>query len=177
MASVAYARRQDVAGAPVPEAAPGAPPNAAAEAPPSAITSGLKVIVAYIPTEVITLYVAILAAIQQQPAGQKPTPAEFRPMWITYYVFLGFTPIVVWLVYAAKVRAGNKNLPVSPRTWPIWEMFAATIAFTAWAFALPNSPFQEFSSWYSSAVAGVVVLVISTLLGLLAPVVSRPLPS
>jgi RsiW-degrading membrane proteinase PrsW (M82 family) len=182
MANVAYARRKDVtaetaspANGPqslgAMEFATGGTPDSQ-----SAVTSGLKVIVAYIPTEVITLYVAVLAAIQHPLAGLRSNSPELKSMWIAYYVFLACTPLVVWLVYAAKVRAANKNLPVSPRTWPLWEMFAATVAFTAWAFALPNTPFQV-ESWYSSAIAGVVVLVISTLLGLLAPVVSRPLPS
>lgn len=70
-----------------------------------------------------------------------------------------------------------KPLPLAPRAWPMWEMFAATVAYVAWAFVLPNSPFQQFQDWYSSALAGVVVLAATTILGLLAPVVQRRLPS
>jgi hypothetical protein len=49
----------------------------------------------------------------------------------------------------------------------------------AWAFALPNSPFRDFAQfgWYSQALAGVMVLVVSTTLGLIAPIVQRPLPA
>lgn len=183
MVNVAYLRRADVADTPPPshksagaaKDEKGAASGALAAS--NSVSSGLSAIVAYIPTEVLTLYVAVLAAIQHPTAAVQPTQLELRPLWISFYGFLAATPLIVWLVYAAKVRAENKKLPVAPRTWPWWEMFAATVAYVAWAFALPNSPFQKYSSWYSSAIAGVVVLVISTLLGLLAPLVRRPLPS
>ena len=87
---------------------------------------------------------------------------------------LGATPVVVWLVYGAKIKAAQKRLPLAPGTWPIWEMFAATVAYCAWALALPNTPFTQYS-WYSSALSGVIVLVTSTFLGLLAPFFQRPL--
>jgi len=53
-------------------------------------------------------------------------------------------------------------------------MFAATVAYAAWAFALPHSPFTDYT-WYSSALSGLAVLVVSTLLGLLAPFFQKPL--
>ncbi|MGB9110661.1 MAG: hypothetical protein WCC39_18390 [Telluria sp.] len=43
----------------------------------------------------------------------------------------------------------------------------------AWAFALPLSPFAQFD-WYSSAIASIAGLVVSTLLGLMAPLFQRP---
>ena len=119
----------------------------------------------YIPTEVLTLYVAILAAVHQP---NKIT----QPEWITFWVFLVTTPVVVWLVYAAKVMAEKKPMPLNLSQWPFWEMVAATLAFFAWAFALPNAVFSAYS-WYSSALAGVIVLVASTVLGLLAPLFQR----
>jgi len=47
-------------------------------------------------------------------------------------------------------------------------MLAATLAYVAWAVALPNTPCAEYA-WYSPALAGVTTLVVSTILGLLAP--------
>jgi hypothetical protein len=47
-------------------------------------------------------------------------------------------------------------------------MAAATIAYVAWAFALPESPFND-AAWYSAALAGVIVMTASVLLSLLAP--------
>jgi len=76
---------------------------------------------------------------------------------------------VVWALYAAKVRQADKQLPVSIRTWPKWEMAAALIAYAAWAAALPASPLGAFS-WFNQAAAGVVALIVSMLLGVFAPV-------
>jgi hypothetical protein len=125
------------------------------------IDTALHVLFGYIPTEVLTLYVAILAAVQRP---NQVTSAD----WIAFWSFLAATPIVVWLVYGAKIKAANKALPLAFGAWPVWEMLAATVAYCAWAFALPNTPFSAYS-WYSSALSGVAVLVASTCLGLLAP--------
>jgi hypothetical protein len=54
------------------------------------------------------------------------------------------------------------------------NLLAATVAYCAWAFALPNTPFGQYS-WYSSALSGVAVLVASTFLGLLGPFFQNPL--
>jgi hypothetical protein len=150
---------------PSPGGVPPQQPPAAQSA--NAVNTALNLLFGYIPTEVLTLYVAVLAAIQ------KPAIVT-RAEWITLWGFLVATPIVVWLVYGAKVKAAQKQMPVAPRTWPVWEMFAATVAYCAWAFALPNTPFASYS-WYSAALSGIAVLVASTVLGLLAPFFQRPL--
>jgi hypothetical protein len=163
----------------------------------NAVTTALKVIVTYIPTEVLTLYVAILGAIQVPNSAStqttKGTAAEAAnnaaaaaaeaanvgasAPWTVFYCFLVATPVIVWLVFAAKVHAANKPLPLAPRTWPLWEMFAATVAYTVWACALPNSVFTAGGGWFTPALAGVLVLIVSTVLGLLAPLFQRPLPA
>ena len=176
MAEVAFIRRTDVLGPELQNPASLAPSakrlELAATAIPdvqSAVTSALKVIATYIPTEVLTLYVAVLAAIR--------TPDQnIKDLEVAFYSFLGITPLVVWLVYAAKVKAAGKDLPLNPKTWPLWEMFAATVAYVAWALTLSQNPFGG-ASWYSPALAAVVVLIVSTFVGLLAPLFQRPIPS
>ena len=145
-------------------AAPGMPGAAAPSAP---VDTTYNVLFGYIPTEVLTLYVAVLAAVQQ--AG-KVTSTD----WLVFWIFLFATPIIVWLVYGAKLKSLQKPLPLNFGAWPVWEMFAAMAAYTAWSFALPNSPFTQYG-WYSSALSGLAVLVASTLLGLLAPFFQKPL--
>lgn len=184
MANAAAARRPDMAPLDVvpegfdeiarasfstPTADPDAEPASGGRAPQGAasIDTAFNVLFGYIPTEVLTLYVAVLATIQQ------PNVVT-RAMWITFWCFLAATPIVVWLVYGAKLKAAQKPLPLRYGAWPVWEMFAATVAYSAWAFALPKSPFNEYN-WYSASLSGVVVLVASTVLGLIAPFFQRPL--
>ena len=166
MANAALARREDYP----PQGRTPRSASEVAEAASSAVGTGtvsttLTTITVYIPTEVLTLYVALVSAQQQG----KDTAASARGAeWLAFWLFFIFTPLTVWLVFAGKLRVDDKPLPLHPLAWPAWEMCAATLAFVAWAFALPGTPFAGFS-WYSSAVAGIIVLIASTCLGLLAP--------
>src|SRR5262245_35578761 len=63
--------------------------------PENPVSTALKVIVTYIPTEILTLYVAVLAAIRT------PERKELGAEWIAFVFFLVATPIVVWLLFAA----------------------------------------------------------------------------
>ena len=136
--------------------------------PQSPVTVALAVIVTYIPTEVLTLYVAVLAAIQT------PTSPSLSGMWVTFWAFLVATPVTVWLVYAAKIRSGNKPLPLPPSQWPLWEMSAGTISYIAWAISLPNAPFLGYLG-LPTTLAAVIVLVTAAVLALLAPIFQRPI--
>jgi hypothetical protein len=78
------------------------------------------------------------------------------------------------VVYATKLKAAGKPLPTTWASLPVWEMTAALLSFAAWAFALPNAPFSRYP-WYSPPIAGFVVLLASTVLGLLAPLFQNPL--
>jgi hypothetical protein len=149
---------------------------------PNGVNTTMQVLFGYIPTEVLTLYVAIVAAIHPSPttsggvsAIKLAAPVTYAD-WAVFFTFLAATPIVFWVVYAAKLKSAQKPIPVAVRTWPVWEMFAATLAYFAWAFALPDTPFRQFeNNWYSAGLAGIAVLVASTVLGLLAPLFQRPL--
>lgn len=167
MTEVAFQRRTDVG---KPEFVPRTLPEVAGAAsgkqePDTPVNTALRTMVTYIPTEVITLYVAVVAALHPTAGGTVPTSP------LLFWIFLAGTPFVIWVVYAAKVKDAGKPLPTSTRTWPVWEMSAGTLAFAAWALALPQQPFPR----YPAALGGVVVLVTSTDLGLLAPLFSRPL--
>ena len=131
------------------------------------VDTALNVLFGQIPTEILTLYVAVLATLEQ-------VDKVGHGAWTAFVIFLACTPVVFWLIYATKIRNAGKPVPSSPADWPIWEMFAATVAFAAWAFALPNSPFKTFD-WYSPGLSGIAVLIVSTTLGLLAPLFQKPL--
>jgi hypothetical protein len=137
----------------------------------SAVATTLTTITIYIPTEVLTLYVALISALQHEHGADS---AARGADWLAFWLFFVFTPLTVWLVFAGKLRAAGKRLPLYPHTWPAWEMAGGTIAYVAWAYALPTSPFASFS-WYSPAVAGIIVLIASTSLGLVAPLLQNPL--
>ena len=128
----------------------------------SSVHQTLGLIVAYIPSEILVTYVAVVAAIQSARAvGQTGE-------WIAFWFFLVLTPTVCWVLYATKLRHGGNSLPLRPKVWPHWPMVAATIAYAVWAYTLPATPFASFS-WYQPAVGTVALLLVTMLLGLVAP--------
>jgi hypothetical protein len=133
-----------------------------------ALASALEALVAYIPTEVVTAYVAVLAAIHSDDATR-------AGQWAAFYFFMVSTPFAVWATFAVKLRAGGEALPVHPRAWPWWELIASTIAFGSWAYTLPDSPFADWS-WYQPNLGAALILIVTFLLGLLAPLFQPKCP-
>jgi hypothetical protein len=127
--------------------------------------TALHVLIDYIPTEVITLYVAAMTASANQ-ANQSTDTA-----WTIFWLALFVTPATVLVIFAAKLRNMGLSVPqaFNPKQWPLWEMVAATISFSAWAFGLPKSPFASLT-WYNAGIASLSLLLVSTLLGLIAPI-------
>lgn len=139
-------------------------------------TTALSAIAAYIPTEVVTVYVAVLATlgVTVPAAGGGDGPETATPIAV-YVVFIVLTPIIVWGLYASRAVAAKKRVPRRFHAWPKWEMAAATVAFAAWGAAMPSSPLEIFP-WFSAALAGVVALILSLLIGVFAPLFSaKPL--
>ena len=171
MANAAVARRPDYPPADHPPITAAERATAASKdpTPENSVSTTLKTLTTYVPTETLTLYVALIAALQ-------PTPDSTTPisLWIAFWIFFVFTPLAIWITYASKISADGKKLPIRPQYWPKWEMLAGTIAYTAWSVGLPGSPFSVFT-WYSSAVAGFIVLIASTFLGMIAGLFQRPL--
>jgi hypothetical protein len=166
--NIAYQRRADT-----PRTNPGDLPQleeavSGHATPTNVVTSALSAIATYIPSEILTLYVAVLAALTPESGAATAAPTP----WLTLILFAATTPPVVWILYAMKVSAANKPLPILPTQWPVWEMVSATIAFVAWSFAMPQTPFSG-QSWYSAPLAGIAVLVVSTVLGLVAPLFTK----
>jgi RsiW-degrading membrane proteinase PrsW (M82 family) len=118
------------------------------------------------PSSRTILYTEIIAAL----AGSAST--SLAGQWMAFYLALVLAPITVWLLYAARARVDGKPLPLSWRSWPILEMVFSLIAFAVWAAARPGSPLQEMKE-YSPALAGIAVLVVTFLLGLIAPIFKR----
>lgn len=128
----------------------------------SSVHQTLGLIVAYIPSELLVTYVAVVTAIESD-AGTGHT-GERIALWL----FMALPPSACWMLYATKLKPRGSRLPLRPKFWPYWPMWAAAIASTAWAYTLPATPFAAFS-WYQPAVGAVALLLVSMLLGLLAP--------
>jgi hypothetical protein len=117
----------------------------------------------YIPTEIITLYLAALAAMPALVAT-----FAFVTNVRLYWFFAILTPILLLLVLAGKRR--REGLPVFPalRDWPWWKLIASTIAFLVWALAVPTTPYMDGPA--GKVVAAFGALLVSTFLTLLEPI-------
>ncbi len=130
------------------------------------VTGSLNLLVKYIPTEVITLYVATLSAA--------PALQDIFPRISTGDIYWGFTiitPLLLFLVYVNK-RATSGLSPVPPtREWPWWKLIAATLAFMVWALAVPGNPYVSGET--AAVLAALGAVFISMLLNLLEPIFER----
>lgn len=146
-----------------------APPVAVAPAAPAgSVSNALNALIQYIPTESVTLYIATLAAA---PALEEAF--GFVTVAVIYWFFAVLTPLLVILIYLGKRRSAN--LPVWPKRleWPIWGIVSATVAFMAWAVAVPSGPYLQGDA--GGVVAGLLAVFVSLLLELIGRVVTpRP---
>ena len=131
------------------------------------VNNALSMLVKYIPTESITLYVA---AISAAPA-LKSFSSRITETGI-YWLFGILTPVLFVLIYLGKRKAAQ--LPTLPPVgeWPWWKIFASTVAFLIWALAVPGNPYVKSDT--SGAVAGFFAIFISTILSILEPLFDRP---
>jgi hypothetical protein len=132
------------------------------------VTTALNALVGYIPTEVITLYVAALSAQTALHSTFQVIDAA-TILWF----FVALTPLLLLLIYLSKVAATGDALP-GPGKWPWWKMCAASIAFFVWALAVPGNPYLKDAA---AAVAGLGAMLVSTLLSIMTPIFERPAPA
>jgi hypothetical protein len=143
----------------------------------NAFTTAMQAITTYIPTDVLTLYVAGSAIFLGATGAES---SDYDKAWAIFIGGLIATPLVNALVFMAKLRSAGLAIPRQARRWPIWESIAAMIAFVFWAAALPATPFSEFG-WYDAAFAGFLLGVVSLFLGLISsiilPTATKPAPA
>jgi hypothetical protein len=132
----------------------------------SATLAALKSIVTYIPTEILTVYVAVSAALSD--AGTSSRTGQ----WVAFWVFLALAPMTVWALFGAQLRVRDNALPLDPTRWPWPELIVATFGYALWAFTLPGAPFADFD-WYRPSLGAAVLLVGTLVLGLGAPLFTR----
>jgi uncharacterized membrane protein len=111
----------------------------------------------WIPTETITAYVALLALI----APLAPHSPSFTSRWVLFGLMTAANPVVVVLLVMAKKESGDQF------KLPVFEMIIASIAFAAWAFALPDTPLSSISG-YGTTWNAAILTVTTTAITLVA---------
>ena len=91
----------------------------------------------WIPTETITVYVALLSLLA--PLAQHAP--SYHTRWLLFGLIAGSNPLIVILLTMAK------TLPGEAFSLPWFEMLVAPVAFAAWAFALPDTPLNSVTGY------------------------------
>src|SRR5258708_6870057 len=105
-------------------------------APKVEMTAALEKITAYIPAEVIGIYVAAFGIL---------TPGSSRTKWIIFGLCLLLIPFFMWLGF---IEARRKKLPVPGLKALTILLFMAIAAYIIWTAALPATP---FAAWDANA--------------------------
>jgi len=115
-------------------------------------------LVAYVPTEVITIWVALIAVLHdpKPAAGENICQADWGTQWM---LAAGAAALAMLLTLGFAYRKFEDTHGVEFH-WPIFGMLAAPAAFLAWAIALPEGPLRS-ACWYTDE-AGAVIVTIAT---------------
>ena len=91
-------------------------------------------LVAFIPAESVTLFIALLAAVG--------TDAGEWVRWTLLGVVAVLAPVWVEIHYLQKARSRKARKKV-----PVFEMCAGLVAFLAWSASVPESPWTEIGGF------------------------------
>lgn len=96
---------------------------------PSRVKTAIEALAAYIPTEVVGIYMVGLATIAAL--------AQVDTWW--WALFIGCI-LSCWFFTWAGWKARRREDKFEDLPFPKWALFAAMVAFVAWALAIPDSP-------------------------------------
>jgi hypothetical protein len=119
-----------------------------------AVKKELGRITAFVPTEVVSTYVAILGIT---------TPNSHVWRWVLLLVIALLAVFLCWYFW----KTASIGLPAKALTWSI---VFALVGLAAWAAALPSSPFFSFDG-YSTTIGGIAVLIAAPVIPRLATLV------
>lgn len=156
--SIAAAARQSFAA----EAADTTPALTLAETTPD-VQSAIEKITAWIPTEVVAIYIALLGIFTPDSSGGKW--AIFAAGAVLVLVFVILNGLLLNKRAADKWEAEGK--PGNPPTFS-WSkacglVVLSGLAYVAWTFALPASPWLDVTD-KAPQIGGAAVLVLSLLI-------------
>jgi hypothetical protein len=153
-AAAAAAAAAPAGGAPA-APAPAAPDPGTPVGVPSNVVNQL---VAYIPTEVITVWVALIAVLNDpKPPANKPL---CQANWGTQWKLAAAAAALAVLLTVGFAYRKFADTPGVSFKLPLFAMLAAPVAFLAWAIALPAGPLRS-ACWYTDQ-AGAFIVTITT---------------
>lgn len=155
--------------------AAGRPADDVADAPPASDKireTALEKITAFIPTEVIGIYIAGVGIMPVEAVAEPGEPAPVSVVqWAIFWVALALVPIFVTVNAALLNRALQPGSKLKPLKVMLLVGFGG-VAFCAWALALPETPFRDLVTvdGISATQIGAFAVVV---LGLLMPSLAK----
>jgi hypothetical protein len=108
-------------------------------------------LVAFIPAEPVTLFIAALGAVGGESGGWV--------RWTLFGVVAALSPVWVEIHYLKKARSRRAR-----RRLPLFEMTAGLVAFVAWSTSVPETPWTEIGGFTTRWGLLVALLVAAALL-------------
>jgi hypothetical protein len=118
-----------------------------ASAPPAAAVAAVAAeLVRFIPTEAVAAYTAILPLLVAQDTAL--ADQDYTARWALAGAVLALAVLFAVGTYRAELRAQQ---PPRQFRWPPKRTLLVALAFSAWVFTIPGSPFGDFT-WYEPAI-------------------------
>ena len=119
------------------------------------VENALQKITAFIPSEVIALYVSGLGIF---------APQSLHAKWNIFWICLAFIPGFMFLSYLQNRKHGR---PIPATNILLVLVIFAAVAFGVWAAAMPQTPF--ISLWQNAPqIAGFVVIPLAYVMSVIA---------
>jgi len=134
--------------------------------------SALSQLIKYVPTETITLYLAVQAALGPiaAPKGKPISDADFRARWIWLAILAVATGL---LAIGLSYRSQRQLSSIGAFKWPIIETVASIAAFVVWALALPTTPLLSLHGYNADAWNPIILLAGTTVIATVAYVLGK----
>jgi hypothetical protein len=135
-------------------------------------SSALSQLIKYVPTETITLYLAVQAALGPitAPKGKPINDADFRSRWI----WLAILAVATGLLAIGLCYRSQKQLDQNSKfKLPIIETAAAVAAFVVWALSLPTTPLLNLSGYNADVWNPIILLGGTTVIATIAYVLGK----
>ena len=113
----------------------------------------------FIPTEAVALYVAILPFTV--PKNLSLERQDFTSRWLLASGVAVAAVLFGVGVYRRAVMDRGETF-----RWPVRRTATVLVAYTAWVFAIPASPFNAFD-WYTGSVGAVIGIAATALIALM----------
>ena len=134
--------------------------------PVSKTSNFLDALAKFIPGELVTLY---LAAVAAAPAFHDALGVSSKGIY--WFFVLVLSPGLFAMIMAAKRATAGMDAWPGAKDWPYWKMAASAIAFLIWALAVPGSPY--LNSEPGKIVAAFLALLTSTILSIADPFMEK----